>query len=99
MNRLGGGGSKKIPVQWRSELLGFLRRRGASSIAEIASVLGVSGSTVRRDLRALEDVVERSYGGTVMADPTLPCSRQSRLSGGDTPRSPPSPTTFTLPRF
>lgn len=65
-----GGESRKIPVQRRSELLGLLRRRGASSIVEIASALGVSGSTVRRDLRALEGVVERSHGGAVMAEPT-----------------------------
>ena len=78
-------GGKKIPVQRRSEMLDFLRWRGAASIQEIASALDVSGSTVRRDLKALEGVVERSHGGAVVVERTTfePLFEERRLRNAE----------------
>jgi DeoR family transcriptional regulator of aga operon len=67
-----GDAKRKIPVQRRSELRDLLRGRGAASIAEISAALGVSASTVRRDLDELdrEGLVRRSHGGAVSAERT-----------------------------
>lgn len=67
-----GEGDKKIPAQRRAEIRGFLGRQGAASIAEIASALGVSDSTARRDLDELdrEGAVRRSHGGAVTVEGT-----------------------------
>lgn len=48
----------------RSELLTLIRSRGRLDVVGIPDLLGVSGETVRRDLRALEDqgLVRRGYG-------------------------------------
>ncbi len=64
--------ARRIPAQRRTEIRALLGRRGAASIAEIADALGVSGSTVRRDLDELdrEGVVRRSHGGAVTVDGT-----------------------------
>lgn len=58
-------GSRRIPVQRRSELLKFVRETGTASVADIANALTVSESTVRRDLGVLaqEGVISRAYGG------------------------------------
>ena len=63
---------RKIPAQRRTEIRALLGRRGAASIAEIAGALGVSGSTVRRDLDELdrEGSVRRSHGGAVVVEGT-----------------------------
>jgi DeoR family transcriptional regulator, aga operon transcriptional repressor len=63
---------RKIPAQRRAEIRTLLGRRGAASISEIASALGVSGSTVRRDLDELdrEGAVRRSHGGAVTVEGT-----------------------------
>ncbi len=63
---------RKIPAQRRAEIRALLGRRGSASIAEISGALGVSGSTVRRDLDELdrEGVVRRSHGGAVTAEGT-----------------------------
>ena len=67
-----GDAERKIPAQRRAELRSLLRGRGAASIAEIAAALGVSASTVRRDLDELEreGLVRRSHGGAVSAEHT-----------------------------
>ena len=67
-----GDAERKIPAQRRAELRSLLRGRGAASIAEIAAALGVSASTVRRDLDELEreGLVRRSHGGAVSAERT-----------------------------
>ena len=63
---------RKIPAQRRAEIRALLGRRGSASIAEIAGALGVSGSTVRRDLDELdrEGAVRRSHGGAVTVEGT-----------------------------
>ena len=65
-----GDAKRKIPAHRRSELRDLLRGRGAASIAEISVALGVSASTVRRDLDELdrEGLVRRSHGGAVSAE-------------------------------
>ncbi len=67
-----GNGKKKIPVQRQAEVRGLLSRRGAASIPDIATALGVSPSTVRRDLDELakEGFVRRSHGGAVTVERT-----------------------------
>lgn len=51
-------------------ILSELARRGAVSVDELATALGVSEATVRRDLRALEQtgLLRRTYGGAALAD-------------------------------
>lgn len=63
---------RKIPAQRRAEIRALLGRRGSASIAEIAGALGVSDSTVRRDLDELdrEGTVRRSHGGAVVVEGT-----------------------------
>lgn len=47
------------------ELLNFIRAYGTSSVNEMAKLLGVSTSTVRRDLNELQErgLIERIHGG------------------------------------
>ena len=47
------------------ELLNFIRAYGAGSVAEMSRLLGVSTSTVRRDLNELQErgLIERVHGG------------------------------------
>lgn len=63
---------RKIPAQRRAEIRALLGREGAASITEIAAALGVSTSTVRRDLDKLgeEGAARRSHGGAVSAERT-----------------------------
>jgi DeoR/GlpR family transcriptional regulator of sugar metabolism len=51
-------------------LLQHLRRHGSGNVGDLASVLGVSPSTVRRDLRDMNDrgLVTRVHGGASVAD-------------------------------
>lgn len=60
-----------IPVQRRAALLAIVRDRGAVSVGGLAAMIGVSGSTIRRDLSALEQrgLLNRSHGGAVLSDP------------------------------
>src|SRR5918998_4831111 len=69
---MGGETERKIPAQRRAEIRALLGRRGSASISEIAGALGVSGSTVRRDLDELdrEGAVRRSHGGAVTVEGT-----------------------------
>ena len=56
-------------ARWR-KLRGLLRERGILRVEELASELGVSAATVRRDLAALDEAGElrRIHGGAVAAE-------------------------------
>jgi len=56
----------------RSRLLEFVRQRGFASLDELASVLDVSPSTIRRDLDSLEETGEakRTHGGVFYTGPS-----------------------------
>src|SRR6478735_11922090 len=47
------------------ELLNYIRTYGAGSVAEMSRLIGVSTSTVRRDLNELQErgLIERVHGG------------------------------------
>lgn len=64
--------SRKIPAQRRIDLLGLVRSQGWIGVADISDALGVSASTVRRDLEALaeEGSVRRSHGGATTVERT-----------------------------
>lgn len=51
----------------------YLRRKGIASLEEVAEIVGISLSTVRRDLdfMAEEGIVKRTHGGAEMAAPYL----------------------------
>lgn len=57
-----------IPAQRRAMMLENIRRRGAASIQELSEEIGISVSTVRRDLEHLEErgYLERSHGGALI---------------------------------
>jgi DeoR family transcriptional regulator, aga operon transcriptional repressor len=57
-----------IPAQRRAFMLEHLRRRGAASVQELSEAIGISISTVRRDLEHLEErgYLERSHGGALI---------------------------------
>lgn len=65
-------GSWEIPAQRLSRISDLIKTRGAVSVSEISEVLGISESTVRRDLNKLNDfgLVERTYGGAVAVEYT-----------------------------
>lgn len=56
-------------ARWR-KLRGLLRERGILRVEELASELGVSAATVRRDLAALEGLgdLRRIHGGAMVAE-------------------------------
>lgn len=64
--------SPVIPAQRRGLVLEFLLQRGAASIQELTDALGISASTVRRDLEQLEHEghVRRTHGGAVISSAT-----------------------------
>src|SRR3954464_2699847 len=51
----------------RRQLLDLIVRRGCASLEELVKTLGVSESTVRRDLEALDQAgaIKRTHGGAV----------------------------------
>ena len=55
----------RLGPQRQRELLNFIRAYGTGSVTEMARLLGVSASTVRRDLNELQQrgLVERIHGG------------------------------------
>lgn len=59
-----------IPAVRHQAIVSRLRTLGGLSVGELADELGVSASTVRRDLSRMdhEGVVRRTYGGAVIAD-------------------------------
>lgn len=62
------GKGERLPVLRRSEIFEFVRVREAAAVPEIAEAVGVSASTVRRDLKALaaEDRLRLSHGGATI---------------------------------
>src|SRR5437763_13477946 len=58
-----------LPETRRRLLLDLVQRQGSASLDELVKSLGVSESTVRRDLEALDlaGVVKRTHGGAVFA--------------------------------
>ena len=66
-------------IQRQDRLLELLRQRGSAQLDELAEAVGVSASTVRRDLEAIEQrgLIERTHGGAVYTG-----------EPADTPRSP-----------
>ncbi|WP_018606291.1 DeoR/GlpR family DNA-binding transcription regulator [Uliginosibacterium gangwonense] len=60
-----------LPVQRRQHILEFLQRHGAATLQQLAYALGVSVSTLRRDLDALaeERVLDRTHGGAILRHP------------------------------
>jgi DeoR family transcriptional regulator of aga operon len=61
-----------IPAQRRRQLLTLLQERGGGSVQELSDVLGISPSTVRRDLELLEQEgqLQRTHGGAVVSSAT-----------------------------
>ena len=57
-----------LPAKRRALILDHLQSHGATTIGELASTLGGSQSTVRRDLEHLEEggYLERTHGGAVL---------------------------------
>jgi len=57
-----------IPVQRRSLILEMMRQRGVISVQELTDAIGVSLSTIRRDLilMAKTGAVQRSHGGATL---------------------------------
>jgi len=57
-----------IPAQRRAFMLEHIRKRGGASIQELSEAIGISLSTVRRDLEHLEErgYLERSHGGALI---------------------------------
>lgn len=61
-----------IPAQRRAIVLDHIRARGAASVQELSEAIGISISTVRRDLEHLEErgYLERSHGGALIQNHT-----------------------------
>jgi DeoR family transcriptional regulator of aga operon len=57
-----------LPVQRRERIVGFLRRSGAATLQQLSQALGVSPSTLRRDLDGLaaDGVLDRTHGGALL---------------------------------
>lgn len=60
--------SPLMPAQRRQRIIDFLQRHGAVTIGQLEQALGVSLSTLRRDLDLLdsEGVVDRTHGGALL---------------------------------
>jgi len=70
-------------VERQQRLLDILREASAADLESLCAQLGVSGSTVRRDLDALEQqgLIERTHGGAVYRGPRRqPYAFSDRLS-------------------
>jgi DeoR family transcriptional regulator, fructose operon transcriptional repressor len=65
-------GAALLVEQRRSQLLEIVRQSGFASLPELAEKLGVSESTVRRDLDYLEEsgTAKRTHGGVFYAGPS-----------------------------
>ncbi|MFM7130841.1 MAG: DeoR family transcriptional regulator, partial [bacterium] len=57
--------SQLVIEQRRQQLLELINERGFATLAELVSALGVSDSTIRRDLEALDQsgLARRTHGG------------------------------------
>lgn len=71
------------------ELLNYIRAYGAGSVAEMSKLLGVSTSTVRRDLNELQErgLIERVHGGAAhVSDDVEPLRPLREISFADEKR-------------
>lgn len=57
-----------LPAQRRQRIIEFLRRHGAVTLAQLEQALGVSVSTLRRDLDTLAErgEIDRTHGGALL---------------------------------
>ena len=64
------GSSRALARQRHEVILAEVRRRGAVRVSELATLLGVSDMTVRRDLEVLDDagIIEKVHGGATLRD-------------------------------
>lgn len=62
----------RLPIERRSDVLRLVRQRGAATVSEVVTETGVSASTVRRDLKALDEqgLVQLSHGGAAAVEST-----------------------------
>lgn len=62
------GRIERLPAQRHAAILERIRARGAASIQQLVDDLGVSSSTIRRDLDALTEqgYLERTHGGALL---------------------------------
>jgi DeoR family transcriptional regulator of aga operon len=60
-----------IPAQRHTLILNILEQKGTVSIIDLASLIGVSDSTIRRDLNHLakNSKIKRSFGGATLSSP------------------------------
>jgi DeoR family fructose operon transcriptional repressor len=58
-----------LPEERKQEIVGYVERQEGASVAELAETLGVSESTIRRDLTDLtqDGLLRRSHGGALPA--------------------------------
>ncbi|MBO0845655.1 MAG: DeoR/GlpR transcriptional regulator, partial [Nocardioides sp.] len=80
-----------LPAQRHAEILRLLRTSGANDVADLASRLGVSPSTIRRDLGWLSKRghLRRVHGGATIrddADERRPFSQVLGTDAGDKDR-------------
>lgn len=66
------GSGERLPIERRSDVLRLVRRRGTVSVSEVVAEIGASASTVRRDLKALDErgMVRLSHGGAAAVEGT-----------------------------
>lgn len=56
-----------LTLERQNEIMDILNRKKSATVEELAAELFVSGATVRRDLRAMEErgLIKRSHGGAI----------------------------------
>lgn len=65
---------KLFTEQRRRDILRLIRRNGSANVNALAGQFGVSGTTIRLDLTALEETgaIQRTHGGAVLSEPSMP---------------------------
>jgi DeoR family fructose operon transcriptional repressor len=73
-----------LPEERRLQVAALLRREAKVRVDDLAEQFAVSGETIRRDLKALEDrgIARRVYGGAVAFAPSTPESEAAAASVG-----------------
>ncbi|MFD7987012.1 DeoR/GlpR family DNA-binding transcription regulator [Kitasatospora indigofera] len=71
-----------LSPQRRRVVLGHLRNQGTVQVAELAQALGISPSTVRRDLQEMEDegLLARVHGGATLVADDLEADQPARAA-------------------
>ncbi len=77
-----------IPALRHQSIMSALRERGGLSVGELAQVLEVSPSTIRRDLSLMEDegILRRTFGGAVLSPERDDPIDEVRLANADAKR-------------